>query len=753
MFVIMKKRILLILTSSIAMCILLVPFYVTNAIADSAKAARPRIALVLSGGGARGLAHIGVLKALKEMRIPIDCVVGTSMGALVGGMYASGMSPEQIDQMVADNDLASLFEDSPSRADRPFITKRADYRPLFDFSLGVNSEGVHLPPAASAGYRFELFIKEIIGLAATTSNLDFDQLPTPFRATATNIENGKLKIFKRGDLSRALRASMSLPGIIAPATFEGQTYIDGGLVNNLPVEVGQALCGDIIVAVNLGTKPKNINEITSSLDVVSQSYLLLSEQNIERSIAKLTHDDFLILPELKKITSSDFSNYKVIINEGVLAVHRQNKALEKLSVSFQEYQQWLSIRQAKILKPIKISSISAQSTGKVNNEVVLDDITTKAGKQFNLKQFNTELVELFGREDFSYIGYSVVVNDKKNDKADIIIDAVSKPWGPGYLKFGIGVATDFDSPTQFNLAVNYRQTWVNSLGAEWRTEIQMGYDTLLSTEFFQPLQVRDGAFIRPYTALQRGTIQFYQGKLNIGEFEVKQFNAGLDLGITNKFGVLKLGPYFHRVRTVPDFSLSTGLLKEKTTSQVGVRLDAVYDQLDSLQFPRSGSRASVRVMATNKQWGSDEEYTLAQLKFSTATSFGAHSLLGHFEWGDDISNTNNLPINLAFKLGGPGRLSGLNINQLTGSRYGLASLNYYYQYDSLPAQLGRGMYMGMSVETGRINDLFLNDNSKFNTSGSIFWGADTILGAIYIGYGISNLNQNTFYLTINNNYY
>ncbi len=252
------------------------PFSLAIANNNTTEITRPRIAVVLSGGGARGLAHIGVLKALHEMRVPVDCIVGTSMGALVGGMYATGMSPSQIEQMVAENDLAKFFDDLPPRAERPYIIKRDDYRPLFDFSLGVNSDGIQLPAGVSAGYRFELFIKEMIGLGSTSSNLDFDTLPTPFRATATNLENGKLKVFKRGDIARVMRASMSLPAIIAPVQFEGQTYIDGGFVENLPVDVGRAACGDIVIAVNLGSEPKDIEEVTNSLDVVLQSYLILS---------------------------------------------------------------------------------------------------------------------------------------------------------------------------------------------------------------------------------------------------------------------------------------------------------------------------------------------------------------------------------------------------------------------------------------------------------------------------------------------
>jgi NTE family protein len=257
----------------------------------------------------------------------------------------------------------------------------------------------------------------------------------------------------------------------------------------------------------------------------------------------------------------------------------------------------------------------------------------------------------------------------------------------------------------------------------------------------------------PYTGIHRGTIQFYSDSLRIGEFEVQRFEVGLDAGITNRYGEIKLGPYFHHVQTTPDFGLLTPIFSKETTSQVGVRLNVVYDQLDTLSFPRSGSHFSGRIITTKEAWGSDEEYSLAQLKFTTAKSAGAHTFLGRAEWGDEITSVNDLPIYLAFKLGGPGRLSGLNLQQLTGSRYSLASMSYYYQYDRLPSQLGKGLYMGMSLETGKINDVFLQDDSKYNSSASIYWGADTILGSVYLGYGMSDLDQRTFYLVISNTYF
>ncbi len=711
---------------------------------------RPKIALVLSGGGALGLAHIGVLSELEQLRVPIDCVVGSSMGALIGGIYATGLNSQQIQQIISENDLASFFNDQPPRAKIPQKLKRDDYHPLFDFTFGYNESGIQLPSGVSAGYKFELFLKKIVGLGASVSSLHFDDLPTPYRATATNLENGELKVFEAGDISKVMRASMSLPAIIAPVELNGTTYIDGGFVKNLPVEIGRSLCGDILIAVNLGTHPKEISEIKNSLDVAKQSYVILSEQHVQSSLEKLSATDILITPDLHEFDSGNFSQHQGIIQRGKAAAQAQKEALSKLALSAEDYQRWQAIRQGKIPSIPTIVSIKARTTGAVNAKAIMRDVSTKPGEDFSTLKLNNDIIDIYGRGDFSYVGYTIISDDKN---ADIIIDAVSKPWGPGYLKFGLGVTTDFNSPTQFNLASSYRQTWVNSLGAEWRIDTQIGYNSFINTEFIQPLQTGDGIFISPYAGLRRHTIQFYNQKLRIGEYKVKRLDTGLDFGITNKLGELKFGPYYSDITANPDFGLVNSFIPKEAATQTGLLLKAVYDQLDSPDFPRSGIQATTRIMVAKNKWGSDDEYTLAQASLSGAISIGKHSILGHLEWGDEISGVNDLPIYDAFKLGGPNRLSGLYLDQLTGTRYNLASLNYYYQYAKMASQLGNGMYLGLSLEAGRIDDTFLVNPWEIITSSSVFWGADTVLGTIYLGYGYSSLKQNSVYLVVSGPYF
>ena len=718
----------------------------THAVSNSSdESNRPKVGLVLSGGGALGLAHIGVIKVLEELRVPIDCVVGTSMGALVAGTYAAGIDPDRMYSAVTGTDISTLFDDNPDRSKITQRIKRNDYQPLFHFTLGYN-DGVELPSGASSGYKFELFLKELIGIGASVADLDFDQLPTPYRAVATDLETGEMKVFKHGELPKVMRASMSLPSILAPTEIDNRFYIDGGLVRNFPVDIGRELCGEVLIAVNLGTKPKTIDHVKNSLDVALQSIVLLTGQNVHRSLQELTPNDILIVPELDDFTSSSFASQQEIIERGMAAARANEQQLSKLSLTPDEYRNWQDERKRKTPEALKVTAITAEVTGNVSDIAVKHNVATQPGKEFDIEKLDEEITRIFGRNDFSYAGYSIVPHEE--DEATIVIKAESKPWGPGYLKFGLGAKTDFSSPTQLNLAASYRRTWMNSLGAEWRTDAQIGYDSFIRTEFIQPLQIRDGFFLNPYLLARRNFIQVYQADIRLGDLKIEQYQAGLDAGVSGNIGEIRLSVFANSVKTKPDLGAIDSAFTNTEATQSGLQLKGIIDQLDSFVFPRSGLYAFADIKSVNQDDDTLEEYTRAQLGLTGAWSFGNHTLAGKLEWGDELSGADDLPAFETFQLGGPNRLSGLFLDQLNGTRYDFAALNYYHRYATLPPQIGRGLYVGVSLESGRVDDVLMQDPWDRVNSGGIYWGADTILGAIYIGYGYSSLDQSSFYLMI-----
>jgi NTE family protein len=714
--------------------------------AAAASPERPRVALVLSGGGALGYAHIGVLEILEEMRVPIDCVVGTSMGALVGGAYAAGVDPARMREVIGETDIIALFDDQPPRAEVTQLVKRDDARPLFDLALGFNDGQVELPAGASAGYKFELFLKRLIGFGYASPGLSMDELPLRYRAVATDLETGEMRVFDRGELPKIMRASMSLPAIVAPTVIDDRIYIDGGLVRNLPVDIGRELCGEVVIAVNLGTPVMPREKLRNALDVARQSILILTEQNVRASLAELRDGDVLITPELGGFTSMDFNDDAEIIARGVAAADAQRKALGRLGVSAEDYAAWRRARAARVPTAPRIARIATGVDGDISESAITRDIETQPGDEFDTVSLDQDLSILFGRGDFSYVGYSVVPGD---DGATLLVEATQKTWGPGYLRFGIGVATDLDSPAQFNFAGSYRRTWLNDLGAEWRVDAQLGYSSLIETELLQPLQIRDGAFLALHARYEDDKVQIYDEDTRLGDFQVEDISVGVDLGVSSKFGELRFGPYYRHTQSEPGLGALNPAFETESENQVGFELFGVFDQLDSLSVPRDGVLAAARFKLVEADLGSDEDYLQARARLAGARSFGESTLFGQLEWGDllqgdpgDVAETD------LFQLGGPRRLSGLYLDQLTGTRYNLASVSYYFRYASLPSQLGRGLFVGAGLDAGRINDPNMKDPWDWVGGASVFWGADTRLGPAYLGYGYSSLGQGTIYLTI-----
>ena len=246
---------------------------------------RPRIGLVLSGGGARGLAHVGVLKVLEEQRVPIDAIAGTSMGAIVGGLYASGMTADELDKAFRAIEWEAVFA---RRVDRQHLSQRRkeedfEISPLLE--LGIRNGELRTPVAAASSRGLETLLRRYT--LPVRAVREFDRLPIPFRAVATDLETGAAVVLERGDLALALRSSMSVPGVFPPTEVDGRILGDGGLVNNVPIEVARAMGVDVVIVVNIGTPLAGREALQSAVGITAQMLNILTEQNVQRSLATL----------------------------------------------------------------------------------------------------------------------------------------------------------------------------------------------------------------------------------------------------------------------------------------------------------------------------------------------------------------------------------------------------------------------------------------------------------------------------------
>lgn len=720
---------------------------------SSAEPQRPRIGLVLGGGGARGVAHIGVLQVLEELRIPIACISGTSMGSLIGGVYAAGVPVEEIEETLAAIDWDDLFTDNPPRVEKPFRAKRDDFENLFRLELGQRGTDLLIPPGSTAGYKFEFLLREMVAGAGNFADQDFDRLPIPYRAMATNIEDGTMKEFRRGDLVKAMRASMSVPGAIAPVEIDGALYVDGGLLQNLPVAAAREACADRVIVVNVGSGLLPREELGSAVGISLQMLNVLMEQNVRASLASLEPDDILIEPVLGSFSSANFSEAMPLVEVGEEAARAKTAALRELSVPEAEYRAWRAAVTARLPIVPPVTEVRVATQGSRVNPVVIErelaevpgvDLVRRPETDFSLENLNSRLEQVYGRGDFERMDYQII--DQPGSRT-VEVQGVEKSWGPNYVKFGLGLASDSDE-TRFTASASHRSTWINTLGAEWRNDLQFGYRQHFGSEFYQPVSFTAGAFVAPRIDLQKEPIVYYIDGRRVGEYRVSHARAHLDIGAQNKYGEARLGAFAGTLDADEDFGFVSGV-PDYDLTQVGYSARFVFDQIDNPHFGRNGVLASLGTFGTLKGWGSEDDYNKTELFVMGAKSIDRHALQIAGYYGDSLSG--DLPPYDPFLLGGFLRGSGYRMDELVGDNVAMVRGVYTYEIASLPSPLGRGVYLGGSLEaTDAAIGIDLNTNNKVRPSASIFLGADTFLGPAYLAWGhaFSEGNPDALYLLL-----
>jgi NTE family protein len=704
--------------------------------------APPRIALALSGGGARGIAHVGVLKVLEEMRIPISCITGTSMGSIVAGAYAVGNSPEEIEKMVLATNWDEIFRDNPPRAEIATRRKIDDYKTLFAPEFGVKDGSLALPKGIIAGVSIEAFLR-VVAEPATGID-DFNKLPVPFRAVATDIETGEAVVLSHGNIAEAMRASMSVPGAINPVQMDGHLLVDGMIANNLPIDQARKLCGDVVIAVNIGTPPLKRDEITSALAVVSQMMAFLGKQTVDEQLKSMGADDVLIAPDLGDISVAKYDRAKDAIRIGEEATRKMAASLSRYSISPEQYAALGAKRVRARVELGTVDEIRFEGLQRTNPEVLAGLVETKPGEPIDQEKIGADLRRIYGRGDFESVDARVV--GSAGGPRAMVITPREKDWGPDYLRFGLGLESDFQGDNAFNLLVQYRKTWLNRLGGEWLSEAQIGQDTHLYSEFYQPLNERGVWYGSVYGQVGQTTRGVFQGNDKIAEYLIGSARAGLDLGMTlGTLGVIRAGPQWTQVHA----RIDTGdpVLPSVTELTAGARVVFNLDALDHAWFAQNGYNALVTYYGATKDLGSALNYQRLDGRGQYAMSWGAHTVNLFASGGTDFGT--NMPAYETFALGGPLRLSGFRLNQFSGREYVFGRLMYYNRILPLPEILGSGVFAGASAEVGNIRnraDGLPSPGTQY--SGSLFLGANTAAGPGYLGLGFGNNGAFSVYLLL-----
>jgi len=702
-------------------------------------AARPKIGLALSGGGARGAAHLGVLKVLEELRVPVDCIAGTSMGSVIGGSFAAGTTPKELEHFIARTDWNAVFSDRPPRGEIAPRLKQDDYKSLFGPEFGMRGLSLVTGKGFVSGVSIESAIRGLTQQSAAIE--DFSKLPIPFRAVATDVETGAAVVLDHGSLARALRASMAIPGAMRPVEIDGRLLVDGASANNLPIDVARKLCGDVIIAVDIGTPPRKLKDIDSGFAIIGQLANLRGKEIVDRQIASLGQRDVLIVPPLGDLSVGSFERMQEAIAIGEAATRSQADQLRRYSLPEAQYAA-LRERQVRVRKESlgRIDQIRFEGLARTNSAVLARVIETQPGDEVTEESLAKDLRRIYGRGDFESVDYRI---EQGPAGRALVIQVQEKENGPNYLRFGLSLATEHKGDSTFNVLASYRATWLTQYGTEWKLETQLGQSSYVFTELYQPLTRYGYFFIAPYLFDGENLRGVFSGDDRIADYRVQEARGGLDLG-TNfaQWGELRLGPVWRHVKA----RVQTGstALPDVDDNASGVRLHLFGDRLDQPFFARRGDRLVMSAFRSSSTMGADQPYSRGELSFLHAESFGKHIFQASAYGGTDFGSS--LPAYDSFLLGGPFRLSGYSINQFSGQQAAFASLRYFQQIGRL---IDYGAYAGVSLEGGRVNQLYDGRETTGSLwSSSAFIGAHTLVGPAWLGVGFGSGGNRTLYLVI-----
>ncbi len=704
------------------------------AAADSA----PRVGLVLSGGGARGAAHIGVLKVLEEQRIPIHAIAGTSMGAVVGGLYASGLSAAEIAALIDSDEWRAAFTEPAPRDRLSFRRKSEDQNFLVQFPLGIKSGSFRLPKALVSGQRVSQALRRVTFPVA--GRAQFDQLPIPFRAVATDLETGDAVVLSGGDLVDAMRASLAAPGLFAPVEIDGRLLVDGGLANNLPVDVAQAMGVDVLIVVDVGFPLRKRDTLDSVTTISNQMLSILIRRGSDVQRARLGAGDILLSPDLGEASSFDFAIIPQATHLGESSARAALSRLSALASDVDRYDAWLAQRAAARQQTPQITTVRVAESA-VRYQRLIEGRFAAAALDVN--GIDAAVSTLFGRGNFESVDYRV-----QGESADTLeVAARRNSWGPNYVRFGLSLQDDFNGNSNYNAAARFVLADIGPLAAEWVWDAQVGVEPRIATEAHIPFGDEARWFWMPQASFELRNVPLVRSGERIAEYRLRTSEYGLDIGRElSNWGEVRAGVRRETGRArlrLGDPSLARS--DEFDVREYFGRFS--IDTLDDRNFPRRGHYLVTEWRGERAGLGSDRNADVLTLDWLSARSRGRDTVALWTSFGTQIDSAED-NVRSLFPLGGFLNLSGIAPETLSGRHFAIARALYY-------RQIGRGgegflnvpAYAGLSLEVGNVwddrSDISFGSSLK---QGSLFFGFDTLFGPVYIGTGFGEDTDSNFYL-------
>jgi NTE family protein len=732
----------------VSLCLLSLPSALSAQVAGSSRDAahsevpeRPRVAVVLGGGGARGAAHIGVLQVLEENRIPVDLVTGTSMGALIGGLYAAGHRPDEMQDLLAHIDWKHMFKDSPPRETRHMRRKREDIANLGSAELGFREGKIVTPRGALQGHRLLLWLRrQTLGVREIEN---FADLPIPFACVATDIVTTEKAVLTQGDLAMSMRASMAVPGVFAPIRVNGQLMVDGGVVDNVPISVARDLGAQHLIVVDVGAPLLTEDQLSSPMAVSLQMVSALMKRETDRSLATLGETDVLIRPELGDFSSADFDGSASTVAIGRQAALDALPQLMSLALSETEWQAHLAAREQPDHKDIRIDRVVVDDSRTRSSRHIARTISRIEPGSLSIDQLEDVLDQTMSEGGYERVNYHL---KQQGDESILRIEPVDKGWGPGYLRFGFALGDDFAGGSAYQATADLRLTGLDERGREWRNRVQLGQRSGVLTELYQPLGGDGQLYALGFADYEVTEQPFEVLNQSIALFASQVTRVGAEIGFyPNDHWQLSSGLQFGRHHL--DRLIGSQDIGEHNSFSSGAwTFGATYDTLDDIGFPTEGSRFDLALRAFRPGLGSDEEADVVRLRFDQPVDTAIGTLL--FGAQADWALTGRDSGEAITTLGGFGRLTGLRENERVGTRSVLARVLGYrglneVRLASVPLYAGFSLEAGqnwLSFESAELGDL--------DYSASVFFAVRSPLGPLYIGYGRSTSGDSSAFLRI-----
>jgi len=706
----------------------------------TAEAQRPRIGLVLAGGGAKGGAHVGVLKVLEQLHIPVDCIAGTSMGALVGGGYASGIPAADLEKFVTQIDWKRVVGNQGRRELEPIEQKRNGATYSNDFEFGISRDGVSTPSGLVNTSNIEDLLRGYV--ASARLKTDFDELPIPFRAVATDMVSGKMLVLDQGDLATALRASMAIPGAFSPVELDGKVLSDGGLVRNIPIDVARDLCADVVIVVNLVEPAADPRKLRSAAQLLNRTMDVMIEANETLQLQTLRPGDVRIDVEMGSIGTADFERVPETIPLGEAAAHAQVDKLVQLALPEAQYVAWRQSVTASQEIATRLADVRFDGLQHVNPEYLAKTGEVHAGDTIDTAAISREAQRMSALQDFDSVGYRL---DGDRDSPTLTWLPREKSWGPNYLRMDFGMYASEDGDLTFALYGRHARTWVNSLGAEWRNEVQLGGKMLFSTSFFQPLDAEHRFFVEPQAMYSRSLEDLFFKDERIARYSFSDLGGSLDFGVNlGRYAQARVG-YAYTQRKV-GVEVGSPLMPESDRVDAGIVASAEYDTRDTAFSPTRGMAGAVEYMHSDDSLGGEGSWERAELGLGLAVPFRGDVLWVTLAGGSDLGS--ELPRDRNFALGGPGSFPGLEVGELRVTDYWNIGTSYLWKMQDLSTIRNRALYLGVRVAAGEITNV-LGENGRSDIyGGSIFMTGRTIVGPLTLGIGATSSNSWSLWVSV-----